>query len=121
MCFHSPGKNLRLSHSAIKEKKKKKAADTPSRSDAGFPAPKTLPEQGERVQMAPRFSAHSQALTKPQRRKNREGLLQTDFSPGLRAAVAASHIVEVIKDLLAHKKPITSITASIPLQKRSVL
>lgn len=65
--------------------------------------------------MAPRFSANSQALTKPQTGKNTAGLLRTDFSPRLRAAVAAPHIVKVIKDLLPQKKPSASSTESIPL------
>lgn len=69
----------------------------------------------------PDFLLSSQALTKPQTGKNTTGLLHTDFSPGLRAAVAAPCVVKVIKDLLPHQKPSTSSTENIPLQKKWIL
>lgn len=114
LCFHSPGKNLGLSHTAVRRKKQQnKTLPLGVMQDS-----QTSPEQRQRVQMAPRFAAISQGLAKPKTGKNTAGLLHTDCSPGLRAALAVPHRVKVIKDLLPHKKPSPFITKGIPLQKK---
>ena len=119
VCFHNPGKNLGLSHLAIKNRKK---ADTPSRSDAGFPASQALPEQTERVQMAPRFSASLQALTKPKTRKKYSKPATYRFQPwATRCCSCSSYSQSNPRHVTTQKTPSASITESIPLQKKRAL
>lgn len=106
------GKNLGLSHSAIKKKKSHNKPTLPlgAMQDSQPPRPRLSRESESRWH--PDFLLVHRPWLSPKLEK-----IRTESHPELRAAVAAPHTAKATKDLSPQRKPSASITESIPLRK----